>query len=232
MAEKKLHVAIIMDGNGRWAKMRNLPRTKGHRAGIEALRQTLNAARELPIACMTFYSFSTENWQRPKEEVEELMDLLRHYLKHEFAQLIKNKIRFRMIGDKSALAPDIIDMIDEAEKKTALYQDFTLQLALNYGGRQEIVHAAQNLAQKAKDGALAPSAITVEMLASQLYTHGMPDPDLVIRTSGEERLSNFLIWQSAYSEFVFQDVLWPDYSGEHLKEALAVYAQRERRFGR
>lgn len=230
--EKKLHVAIIMDGNGRWAEARGLPRTKGHREGIEALRRTLEATRSLPISHLTLYSFSTENWSRPAEEVGELMGLLRFYLKNELARLHKNGIRLRVIGDRGLLEPDIADMIEEAEIKTVANTSLNLTLALSYGGRQEIIAAAQSIAREIQAGNLKPSEIDQACFAAHLYTHDLPDPDLVIRTSGEQRTSNFLIWQSAYAEYVFQDVLWPDYGGEHLAAALEAFKTRERRFGK
>mgnify|MGYP001557734129 CR=1 FL=1 len=232
MAEDKLHVAIIMDGNGRWAKAQGKPRTMGHKAGIEALRRTLEAARDLPISHLTFYSFSTENWSRPESEVTELMGLLRYYLKNEFETLHKNNVRLRVIGDRSLLDPDIVKMIEEAESKTASNTALDLALALSYGGRQEIIAAIKSIAEKVAAGEVAPNAIDEGTVAAHLYTHDMPDPDLVIRTSGEKRTSNFLVWQSVYAEYVFQDVLWPDFSGEYLKEALEEYKARDRRYGK
>lgn len=229
---KKLHVAIIMDGNGRWARARGLPRTMGHKAGIEALRRTLEAARALPVSHMTLYSFSSENWGRPADEVHELMGLLRFYLKHELAALHKNNVRLRIIGDRTRLAKDITDMIEAAEAKTAANTALTLTLALSYGGQQEITMAVRSIAAEVAAGRLVPGAVTPEVIGAHLYTHDIPDPDLVIRTSGEQRLSNFLIWQAAYAEFVFQEVLWPDYGREHLEAALAEFHQRERRFGK
>lgn len=227
-----LHVAIIMDGNGRWAKSRGLPRTAGHKAGIEALRRALEAARDLPISHMTFYSFSSENWNRPEAEVGELMGLLRYYLKNELKSLIKNDVRLHVIGDRSRLDDDIRTMIEQAEAQTAQNTGLDLILALSYGGRQEILAATRALAQKAARGDIKPDDIDGDMFGAHLYTHDVPDPDLVIRTSGEQRISNFLLWQSAYAEYVFDDVLWPDFGAEHLKAALDSYAQRERRFGK
>ena len=228
----KLHVAIIMDGNGRWAAARGLPRTMGHKAGIEALRRTLEAARELPISHLTLYSFSAENWSRPVTEVRDLMGLLRYYLKNELDTLHKNNVRIHVIGDRAMLDSDIGEMILDAEKKTAANTALTLVLALSYGGRQEITNAARALAQKVAAGEIKPDAIDEKALAAELYTNDMPDPDVVIRTSGEKRTSNFLLWQSAYAEYVFQDVLWPDYDGTHLAAALDEFAARERRFGK
>ncbi|MDD2326664.1 MAG: isoprenyl transferase [Alphaproteobacteria bacterium] len=229
---QKLHVAIIMDGNGRWAAARGKARTMGHKAGIEAVRRTLEAAKTLPISHLTLYSFSTENWSRPAGEVSELMGLLRYYLRHELATLHKNNVRIRVIGDRSLLDPDIAQMIADAEGKTKDNTAITLILALSYGGRQEIVAATRALAAKVAAGELAPEAVDQAAIAAHLYAPDVPDPDLVVRTSGEQRLSNFLIWQAAYAEFVFQDVLWPDYGEEHLRAALADYASRDRRFGR
>lgn len=227
----KLHVAIIMDGNGRWAAARSLPRTMGHRAGIEAVRRTLKAARTLPISHLTLYSFSTENWRRPITEVEELMKLLRFYLRSELASLHKEGICVKIIGDRRKLPTDIIEMIEHAEDLTQDNKALTLILALSYGGRQEITAAARGLAKAVERGQLKADAIDEHLLQSFLLTGGMPDPDLVIRTSGEKRISNFLLWQTAYAEFVFLDVLWPDFSGEHLAEAIAEYQRRERRYG-
>lgn len=232
VATDKLHVAIIMDGNGRWAKAQGKPRTMGHKAGIEALRRTLEAARELPISHLTLYSFSTENWSRPESEVTELMGLLRFYLKNEFKTLHKNNVRLRVIGDRTLLDQDIVTMIEAAEVKTKDNTALTLTLALSYGGRQEITHAVKAIAAKVKVGDINPSAIDESVIGDHLYTYDLPDPDLVIRTSGEIRTSNFLVWQSAYAEYVFQDVLWPDFSGEHLTAALDEFKMRERRFGK
>ena len=204
----------------------------GHKAGIEAVRRTLEAAKTLPISHLTLYSFSTENWARPAGEVSELMGLLRYYLRHELATLHKNNVRIRIIGDRSLLDPDIAQMIADAEGKTKDNTAITLILALSYGGRQEIVAATRTLAAKVAAGELAPEAVDEAAVAAHLYAPDVPDPDLVIRTSGEQRLSNFLIWQAAYAEFVFQEVLWPDYGEEHLRAALEDYAARDRRFGR
>ncbi len=228
---EKLHIAVIMDGNGRWAASRGLPRTMGHRAGIEAVRRTLKAARELPVSHLTLYSFSSENWRRPIMEIEELMQLLRYYLRSELAAMHKEGIRVRIIGDRKKLPPDIVDLIEHAEELTQDNKALTLTLALSYGGRQEITSAARGLAKAVERGQLQADAIDDHVLQSFLYTGGMPDPDLVVRTSGEKRISNFLLWQSAYAEFVFLDVLWPDFSGEHLSQAIDEYRGRERRYG-
>jgi undecaprenyl diphosphate synthase len=227
----KLHIAIIMDGNGRWAAARGLPRTLGHKAGIEAVQRTLKAAHELPISHLTLYSFSSENWRRPVMEIQELMKLLRYYLRSELAALHKEGVRIKVIGDRKQLPPDIVELIDNAEKLTHDNKALTLTLALSYGGRQEITAAARELAKAVESGALRVDAIDEHVMQSFLFTGGMPDPDLIIRTSGEKRLSNFLLWQSAYAEFVFLDVLWPDFSGEHLASAIEEFQSRERRYG-
>ncbi|MDD3030021.1 MAG: isoprenyl transferase [Alphaproteobacteria bacterium] len=230
-SKKKLHVAIIMDGNGRWAKARLLPRPMGHRAGIDAVRRTIEAALSRNIAYLTLYSFSSENWRRPASEVGELMGLLRHYLKSELNALNKNGVRLRVIGERDRLPSDIAPMIEEAEEATKNNEKLNLTLALNYGGRQEIVAAAQTLARAVVENRLALKEIDENTFARALFTADLPDPDLVIRTSGEKRISNFLLWQSAYAEYVFLDVLWPDFEAEHLDEALEEFARRERRLG-
>lgn len=226
-----VHVAIIMDGNGRWAKARGLPRTAGHKRGAEAVRRTVECAREMGISYLTLYAFSSENWKRPVGEVTDLMGLLRLYLRNEVKILHKNGIRLKVIGDRSRLGPDIVALIEESEAKTAANAALTLTLALSYGGRQEIVAAARRLAGEVAAGRLAPEAIDEEALSRNLFTAGMPDPDLVIRTSGEKRISNFLLWQSAYAEFVFLDVLWPDFGREDLETAISDFHRRERRYG-
>ena len=227
----KLHVAIIMDGNGRWAAARGLPRTLGHRAGMEAVRRTLKAARENPISHITLYSFSSENWCRPAAEIGELMKLLRFYLRSELAGMHKEGIRVRVIGERRRLPNDIVELIEHAEDLTQDNKDLTLTLALSYGSRQEITHAARGLAKAVERGQLHTDAIDEHVFRSFLFTGGMPDPDMIIRTSGEKRISNFLLWQSAYAEFVFMDVLWPDFGAEHLAEAIGEYRRRERRYG-
>jgi undecaprenyl diphosphate synthase len=227
----KLHVAIIMDGNGRWAAARGLPRTLGHRAGIEAVRRTLKAAQALPISHITLYSFSSENWSRPLPEINELMKLLRYYLRSELAAMHKEGIRVRIIGERRRLPKDIVELIDHAEDLTQDNKNLTLTLALSYGGRQEITHAAKGLAKAVERGQLQADAIDEHVLRSFLFTGGMPDPDLIVRTSGEKRISNFLLWQSAYAEFVFLDVLWPDFDATHLADAITEYQRRERRYG-
>jgi undecaprenyl diphosphate synthase len=225
------HVAIIMDGNGRWAKARGLPRTAGHRRGAEAVRRTLTAAGEFGIAYLTLFGFSSENWKRPVDEVDDLMGLLRHYIRAEIAELHAKGVRLRIIGDRRRLAPDIVTLIANAEALTAGNTGITLTIALSYGGRAEIVMAAERLAAAAKAGRLDPAAIDEATFARHLLTDGLPDPDLVIRTSGEQRLSNFLLWQTAYSELVFTDTLWPDFGKPELEKALRDYHGRERRYG-
>jgi undecaprenyl diphosphate synthase len=225
------HVAIIMDGNGRWAKSRGLPRAAGHRAGADAVRRTVEAARQLGLDYLTLYAFSAENWKRPLGEVTDLMGLLRLYLRSEIATLHKNGIRFRVIGDRSRLGKDILSLIDDVENMTKDNTAMTLLLALSYGGRQEIIEAAKTLAREAAAGRLDPEAIDESKFDQTLYTAGIPDPDLVIRTSGEKRISNFLLWQSAYSEYVFLDVLWPDFGHAEIQWAIDEFLRRERRYG-
>ncbi len=225
------HVAIIMDGNGRWARARYLPRVAGHREGARALRRTIEAAIQSGVAWLTIYAFSSENWRRPATEVLDLTGLLRHYLNNEVAELHANGVRLRFIGDRARFDRDIDAALSQAELLTAGNTRLNLVVALSYGARDEIAAAARNLAQAVQDGRIDPAAIDETMLASALSTAGMPDPDLVIRTSGEQRLSNFLLWQAAYAELVFLDVLWPDFSAAHFSAALAEYARRERRFG-
>lgn len=225
------HLAIIMDGNGRWAKSRRLPRIAGHRAGVEAVRRVVEAAPDLGIEVLTLYAFSSENWKRPADEVADLMGLLRHYIQSEINTLHKNGVRLDFIGNYRALKPDLVAMLDAARIKTADNSRLTLIMALNYGGQDELVRAAQSLARDVAAGTLDPEAITVDTLASRLDTAALPPPDLVLRTSGEMRLSNFLLWQSAYAEFVATEMLWPDFNAAALTEAVAEFATRERRFG-
>jgi undecaprenyl diphosphate synthase len=225
------HVAIIMDGNGRWAKKRFLPRIAGHRKGIEAAKAVVRAAGDLGLEVITLYAFSTENWNRPADEVSDLMGLLKHFIQKDIAELAENGVRLRIIGDYRALAPDLVSLIEDAVALTAANSTTTLVIALNYGSQAEIVAAARLLAEQVREGALDPSAITADMLGAGLETAGIPDPDLVIRTSGEQRLSNFLLWQAAYAELLFVDTLWPDFGAQELADAIAVYGQRERRFG-
>jgi undecaprenyl diphosphate synthase len=225
------HVAIIMDGNGRWAKKRFLPRIAGHRKGIEAARAVVRAAGDLGLEVITLYAFSTENWNRPADEVSDLMGLLKHFIQKDIAELADNGVRLRIIGDYRALAPDLVTLIDEAIALTAANRKTTLVIALNYGSQAEIVAAARLLAEQVRDGSLESTAITADLLGAGLETAGIPDPDLVIRTSGEKRLSNFLLWQAAYAELLFVDTLWPDFGATELADAIAIYGQRERRFG-
>jgi len=225
------HVAIIMDGNGRWANARGLPRTLGHRQGAESVRRCVKAAAELRIPYLTLFGFSSENWRRPMSEVEDLMGLLRRYLQSEIAELHGQGIRLRVIGDRQRLPGDIVSLITEAEALTAKGTVLNLTIALSYGGRQEIVGAARRLAEEAITGKITPEAITEEAFERHLLTQGLPDPDLLIRTSGEQRISNFLLWQSAYSELVFVDKLWPDFDKEDLVAAVREFTRRDRRYG-
>ena len=225
------HIAIIMDGNGRWAKARGLPRAVGHRHGVDAVRRTVKAAVANGIRYLTLYGFSSENWNRPPAEVRELMELLRHYLRSEIAELHEQGVRLRFIGDRSRLPADIIAQIDHAERHTAGNSVITLVIALSYGSRDEILGAARRMATRIARGDLDPDAIGQEEFSRHLLTSDIPDPDLVIRTSGEQRLSNFLLWQSAYAELVFTKCLWPDFDADTLQDAVSEYCQRERRYG-
>ena len=225
------HVAIIMDGNGRWAAARGLPRLEGHRRGVEALRRTVRNAIDLGIRFLTVYSFSSENWRRPPQEVSDLMGLLKRFIRNDLADLHRNNVRVRVIGSRQGLAAEIDSLLDEAEHLTLANTGLTLVIAFNYGGRQEVVAAAVRLVRDVAAGRLPPSAITEEAIAARLDTLGIPDPDLVIRTSGEKRLSNFLLWQAAYAELVFTPVLWPDFDRAALEAALAEYRSRDRRYG-
>jgi undecaprenyl diphosphate synthase len=225
------HVAVIMDGNGRWAKARGLPRIAGHRRGADAVRRTVQAAGELGIAYLTLFGFSSENWKRPVGEVDDLMGLLRHYIRAEIAELQANNVRMRVIGERRRLPPDIVTLIDNAESLTANNTGLRLTIALSYGGRAEIAAAARAIAEEVKQGKLEPAAVDEAMVARHLLTADMPDPDLVIRTSGEQRISNFLLWQTAYAEFVFTGTLWPDFGKADLEKALRDYHGRERRYG-
>jgi undecaprenyl diphosphate synthase len=225
------HVAIIMDGNGRWASARGLPRTVGHRSGVEALKRTVQAAPDLGVEWLTVFGFSTENWARPLAEVSELMGLMKAYVQTDLARLEREGVRVRVLGRRTGLSVDIQEIIERAERRTAGNDRFQLQVAFNYGGRADILDAARRIASKAAAGALRPDEIDETLLESSLSTAGAPPPDLVIRTSGEHRISNFLLWEAAYAEFVFQDVLWPDYGAEHLSAAVDAYRRRERRYG-
>lgn len=220
-----------MDGNGRWAKARGLPRLAGHKAGVEALRQAVRNAADLGVSWLTVYAFSSENWSRPKSEVSDLMGLLKLFIRRDLAELHQNGVRVRIVGERADLQPDIAALLDEAESLTANNRAINLVIAFNYGGRDEIVRAARKIAADALAGKVGLSEITSETVAKALDTKEIPDPDLVIRTSGEMRLSNFLLWQAAYSEFVFEPCYWPDFTKEHLVDALRQYAARERRFG-
>ena len=225
------HVAIIMDGNGRWANARGLPRSVGHERGVEALRSTVEAAQEIGLRTLTVYSFSTENWRRPVSEVNALFALLKAYVKRDLNRLTEEGVRVRILGTREGLPVDILELVGKAEAQTRSNSKFNLCIAFNYGGREEIVRAAQALAREVKAGDLSPDAINEEVLSQHLDTSDVPDPDLLIRTSGEYRLSNFLIWQAAYAELVFTDVLWPDFGKDELLKAIATFQQRERRFG-
>jgi len=230
-APTPLHVAIIMDGNGRWANARGKPRNAGHRAGAEAVRRTIEAAAALGIKYLTLFSFSSENWKRPATEVSDLMGLLQLYLRKEVTTMVDKNVRLKVIGERGRLSADIISAIDEAEARTAHCSGLTLVLALNYGGRAEIVQASKALAKAVAAGDFDPDAIDETMFAGALETAGMPDPDLLIRTSGEQRISNFLLWQLAYAEFVFVDKHWPDFGSDDLAAAIKEFGNRERRFG-
>lgn len=226
-----VHVAIIMDGNRRWARARGRPPVFGHRRGADAVRRAVEACGNLGVRYLTLFAFSSENWQRPQAEVNELMGLLRFYLRKEIAHLHKNGIRLRVIGDRSRLDRDILELIAKAEELTAGHRKLELVVALNYGSRDEIVRAAQRLAAAAVRGEVDPAAIDHGRFAAALDTCSIPDPDLLIRTSGEQRISNFLLWQLAYTELVFLPVYWPDFAEEHLRQAVEEYGRRERRYG-
>ena len=229
--ETPRHVAIIMDGNGRWAAARGLPRGEGHRRGVEALRKTVRAAGEMGISFLTIFSFSAENWTRPASEIRDLMGLLRRFIRNDLAELHQNRVKVRVIGERGDLDPDIRRLLEEAEELTKDNDKLTLVVAFNYGARQEIARAAARLAAKVKGGEIEPCAITADMIGQNLDAPDLPDPDLIIRTSGEQRLSNFLLWQSAYSELVFVPTYWPDFDRAALEGAIAEYHRRERRFG-
>lgn len=225
------HVAIIMDGNGRWATARGLPRVAGHRRGADAVRRTIKAAAELGVRYLTLFGFSSENWKRPVAEVNDLMGLLRHYLRAELAELHRNGVRIRIIGDRGRLAPDIVALIENAEATTRANQGLTLIVALSYGARAEIVMAARTVAQRIASGELRAEDVDEDSVSGALWTADFPDPDLIIRSSGEKRLSNFLLWQCAYAEFVFVDTLWPDFGKDDLVAAIDEFHRRERRYG-
>jgi len=226
------HLAIIMDGNGRWATARHLPRTAGHKKGAETVRAIIKSCGNMGIKHLTLYTFSTENWDRPEDEVNDLMNLLCYYLNKELGSLNKNGVCIKILGDKSRFSKDIQEQLIAAETLTAKKEKLFLNVALNYGSRQELVNAAIKLAEAAISGKIKPNEINQDMFPSYLYTSDMPDPDLLIRTGGEQRLSNFLLWQSAYTEFYFTDVLWPDFDEDELKKAINEFYSRERRYGK
>ncbi len=225
------HVAIIMDGNGRWAKKRALNRIRGHREGTESVRDIVQVSREVGVKFLTLYAFSTENWKRPSMEVAALMKLLKNFLKSELSEMMENSICLNAIGDIKKLPYDVLDVLSEVMDATRQNQGMILNLALSYGSRHELVRAARHIANQVKEGQLEPDEITEELLSSNLYTHNMPDPDVLIRTSGEMRVSNFLLWQIAYSEIFVTKTLWPDFRREEFIQILSDYQKRERRFG-
>ncbi|MGD9668360.1 MAG: isoprenyl transferase [Hyphomicrobiaceae bacterium] len=225
------HVAIIMDGNGRWAKERGLPRSVGHRKGVEAVRRTVQAAIELGIPYITIYSFSSENWSRPREEIDDLMGLMKRFIRRDLAELHQAGARIMVVGEREGVDPELMTLIDEAVELTRENTALNLVIAFNYGSRAEIAKAARALAQDVAAGRLDPNEIDADLLGARLDTAGIPEPDLLIRTSGEMRLSNFLLWQCAYTEFVFLDTFWPDFGRADLEGALAIYRSRDRRFG-
>ena len=225
------HVAIIMDGNGRWAKKRHLPRVAGHRQGVEAVRRVTRAARAMGIEALTLYAFSSENWRRPEDEVSDLMGLLRLFIRTDIDEMVRENVRLRVIGDYRRFSPDLVTLVDDAIGRTASNTGPILVIALNYGAQAEIAAAARRLAEKARDGTLDPATIDEAAIEAELDTSDLPPLDLLIRTSGEIRLSNFLLWQAAYAELLFVDTLWPDFDGDCFREALADFAGRERRFG-
>jgi undecaprenyl diphosphate synthase len=225
------HLALIMDGNGRWAKSRGLPRVEGHRRGADAVRTAISCCIKYGVRYLTLYSFSSENWKRPAQEVDDLMGLLRRYLQSEIAELHKNGVRLRVIGERSTLSKDITSLIEDAEALTKTNQTLDLIVALSYGGRAEIANAARRVAQDAAAGKIAIEDIDEEAVAGHLETVGIPDPDIMVRTSGEQRISNFLLWQMAYTEFVFLETLWPDFSEKDFVQVISEFQRRERRFG-
>jgi len=227
----RLHVAIVMDGNGRWAKRRGLPRTVGHQAGVEALKRIVQAAPDLGIQWLTIFGFSTENWSRPVAEVAELMALPQRYFRSDLPRLEREGVRVRVVGREEGLSRDLLKICREAEARTAHNRALDLTIAFNYGGQADIADAARRFAEDVAAGRAKPSDMTEAAFARYLSTAELPPPDLIVRPSGEQRLSNFVLWEAAYAEFVFQDVLWPDYSAEHLKAAIAEYHTRDRRYG-
>ena len=225
------HIAIIMDGNGRWAKNRGLPRTAGHAAGAETFRRIANYCRTLGVEYLTVYAFSTENWKRSEEEIAGIMKLLKNYLLEAMQDMEKNHVRFKFFGDLSRLSPELQDLCRQAEQTSAAYHDVQVNFCLNYGGRDEIVQAARRFALDVAEGKRQAEELTESVLEEYLYSAGVPDPELIIRPSGELRISNFLLWQSAYSEFVYMNVLWPDFKEKDLDQAIEEYHRRNRRFG-
>ncbi len=225
------HVAIIMDGNGRWAHARGLPRNEGHRRGVECVRNAVRFAGRRGIEILTLFSFSSENWSRPEDEIRDLLNLLRFFIRKDLAELVANNVRIRVIGERTDLPADILGLITKAEDDTAANSGLQLVVAFNYGGRDEIASACRKLAEKVARGELAADQIDKTCLAGELDTHGLPDPDLILRTSGEKRISNFLLWQAAYAEFVFLDVLWPEFGDDQFEAAIREYSGRERRYG-
>lgn len=225
------HIAIVMDGNRRWAKARYLPSLEGHRQGVKAVRRTLEACLDLGVAGLTLFAFSSENWKRPPDEVSALLDLLAHHLKSEMAELVQQGVRFRALGRTGEMSPRIQKLVTDLEQETVGNTRLNFNLALNYGGRQELVDAARAVAARVAAGELRPEQVDETVLAGHLTTSGQPDPDLLIRTSGEQRLSNFLLWQVAYTELVFLPIFWPDFNEEHLRAAIEEFGRRERRFG-
>jgi len=225
------HIAIIMDGNGRWAKARKLPRSMGHKAGVETIRKIIKEADKLGVKYMTFYAFSTENWKRPKEEVDALMKLLVQYLRQELEELHRNSVVIKVLGDISRLPDECIKEIERSKERTKNNTGIVMNFALNYGGRDEIIRATKFIAKEVEKGNLNPEDISKETIESYLYTSDMPDPDIIIRPSGEQRLSNFLLWQCAYSEFWYSNINWPDFKEKDLRKAIFDFQNRERRFG-
>lgn len=232
MANILEHIAIIMDGNGRWAKKRGLPRTAGHKKGAEVVIDIAKAAKNMGIKYLTIYAFSTENWKRSKEEVDTLMNLLREYLSRDFKELDKENIRILFIGEREMLAPDIVEKMEKLEAETQNNTAATLVVALSYGSRAEITHAVREIGRKIKSGDILPEDIDEKTISDMLYTKDIPEPDILIRTSGEQRLSNYLLWQLAYSEFFFTPTPWPDFTKEELKQIVETYQTRERRYGK
>jgi undecaprenyl diphosphate synthase len=231
VSPERLHVAIIMDGNGRWAKQRGMPRVLGHRAGVNALKRTVEGAQHQNVGVLTVFGFSTENWRRPAHEVSELMGLLKAYVESDLERLAKAGVRVRIIGRRTGLSPDIAEVIERAERRTAQNADFVLQVAFNYGGQADITDAARAFAERVERGEAKAADLDEKTFEQLLSTASAPPPDLIVRTSGERRISNFLLWDCAYAELVYQDVLWPDYGPEALAAAIAEYRARDRRYG-